>query len=192
MGRSEREIIGLVKAGDASVFRELVVSYQERGMSLALRLLRNREDAEEALQDAFLRAFNGMKDFRMDSKFGTWFYRIVYNVCLTKLERSPKLRIVDPPAEREDGGEELPDPDSSPAGELERKDLAKILHAEIDRLPEQYRTVLSLFYFQELGYDEICEVVGLPLGTVKTHLFRARTMLYNILLRSYSSKEELL
>ncbi len=193
MAKNDQEIIKLIKAGDVSAFKELVVRYKDRGFSLALRLLKNREDAEEALQDSFLRAFRGLEDFRQDAKFGTWFYRIVYNVCLTRIERASTLPIFDPNVDDEVNELlEIPAMDASPVEELEQKELASLLQQKIKTLPEQYSVVLSLFYFQQLGYEEICDVLGLPLGTVKTHLFRARTMLYHSLMHLYSSKEQLL
>jgi len=83
----DSDITELVRSGDSRAFAELVRRYKDRALSLCLRLLKNREDAEEALQDSFVRAYNGLADFRQESKFSTWFYRIVYNNCLTRVER---------------------------------------------------------------------------------------------------------
>ena len=193
MARTDLEIIELVHAGDSSVFRELVLRYQDRGFSLAMRLLRNREDAEEALQDAFIRAYNGLGGFRQDAKFGTWFYRIVYNVCLTRIDRTRTFPTQETVADvDEDIALEVAGDGPTPIDELEQRELAVFVRTEVGKMPDHYRVVLSLFYLQELSCEEIGEVVGLPVGTVKTHLFRARSVLHNQLSRSFTGKELLL
>ncbi len=87
MTRSDQELIAEIQSGRTASFRDLVERHKDRAFTLAIRLLKQRTDAEEALQDAFLRAFQGLEDFRGDAKFSTWFYRILYNVCLTRLGR---------------------------------------------------------------------------------------------------------
>jgi RNA polymerase sigma-70 factor (ECF subfamily) len=175
MALTDNELIARIRGGDRQSFSLLVDRYKDRGMTLAMRILKNREDAEESLQDAFVRAFGALGKFEGHAKFATWFYRIVYNVCLTKLGQQKRRREtldVDPePAELEDIG------GLDPHEILESKDMLGVLQKIIARLPERYASIVSLFYFQELSYDEICGVSGLPIGTVKTHLFRARAMI---------------
>jgi len=145
-------------------------------MSLALRLLRNREEAEEAIQDAFIRAYNALNSFEGSSQFGTWFYRILYNVCLTRLSHRAKQSL----ESEYDDEREYENTDQSVPGwtdEFEMSDLMSFVKKTIDSLPAKYSAIVSLFYFQELSYDEIARVTELPIGTVKTHLFRARTLL---------------
>ena len=186
---SDDEIIALLRKGERRHFATLIGRYRERGFSLALRILRNREDAEEALQDAFVRAHNGLADFEGASTFGTWFYRILYNVCMTSLGKRKKEAMFD---EAEAGG--LPDPGGEPelpgdhAG-VEMRDLVSCVGAVLSKLPAKYSSMISMFYVQELTYAEIAGVTGLPEGTVKTHLFRARALLQKEVLRELRNEK---
>lgn len=176
MRLSDDEVIKNIFGGEKRQFAELVDRYKDKAMTLAVRMVKNREDAEEIVQDAFLRAYRGLGKFQGNAMFSTWMYRIVYNLCLTKIGKYRK----DPDFVDIDDGEEIYLADEqaiNPHTKLESKDLVALVRTIIDRMPEQYSSILSLFYFQELSYGEICEVTGLPLGTVKAHLFRARNML---------------
>jgi RNA polymerase sigma-70 factor (ECF subfamily) len=179
MRLSDDDIIAGLRKGDRQLFGLLVGRYKDRGFSLALRILRRREEAEEALQDAFVRAYNGLGNFEGTSSFGTWFYRILYNVCMTALSRNNRRAGV---VEFDDTS--TPDPAAEPVGEgdyagVEMRDLMEHVVSALDRLPPKYASVISMFYVQELSYPEIAEVTGMPVGTVKTHLFRGRLMLQN-------------
>jgi RNA polymerase sigma-70 factor (ECF subfamily) len=146
-------------------------------MTLAVRLVGGREDAEEILQDAFLRAFRGLDQFRGDAKFSTWFYRIVYNLCMTRVSRRRGM------TERlEDWDSQLLDAlhtgDTTSALErLEEDELQGILVSEIEKLPEKFKTPITLFYVQEMSYEDIAVTLNQPIGTVKTNLFRGRGLL---------------
>ena len=148
-------------------------------MALAVRMMRNHQDAEEALQDAFVRAYKALPRFEGRSSFGTWFYRIVYNVCSSALERRGTDVYVSLQNDSDEvgGTVELPSEDLPPDLQLESSEAEKIVHEEVERLPEAYASTFTLFVVQEMSYDEIVEVTGLPLGTVKARLFRARMML---------------
>jgi RNA polymerase sigma-70 factor (ECF subfamily) len=189
MHLSDDEIIARLRKGEKRHFATLVERYTDRGFSLALRLLGNREDAEEALQDAFVRALNGLAGFEGASSFGTWFYRILYNVCMTSLGKRKKESLVG-----DAGGEGLPDPAAEPElpgdyNGLELRDLISLVGSAVRRLPVKYASMISMFYFQELSYAEIAEVTGLPGGTVKTHLFRARLLLQKEVLAELSHEK---
>lgn len=176
MHLSDDEIINNIRGGAKHQLAQLVDRYKDQAMTLVVRMLKNREDAEEVVQDAFVRAYNGLDKFEGNAKFSTWLYRIVYNLCLTKISKQRKL----PQSVDIDDGEEIHFADEQaidPHMELESKDVVALIRRIIERMPERYSSILSLFYFQELSYDEICEVTQLPLGTVKAHLFRARNML---------------
>jgi len=185
MPTSDIEIIGKVRSGARHHFAALVDRYKDRAMTLSVRMLRNRQDAEEATQDAFVRAYNALDKFEGTAKFGTWFYRIVYNVCLTKLgRRNGEFALIEYDDEMEYSsgpGVGLNGANSAQNGsftrDLETRDMIGFVRSLIEKLPPKYATILSLFYFQELSHEEICEVTQLPLGTVKVHLFRARALL---------------
>ncbi|MCI0707082.1 MAG: sigma-70 family RNA polymerase sigma factor [Ignavibacteriae bacterium] len=176
MANPDYETIQRILAGEKRAYAELIDRHKDRAMTLALRMLKNREDAEEALQDAFVRAFNALSRFEWKSSFFTWFYRIVYNVCATVLSRrgDESFSSVD---DDEGVTGELPSLDKLPDTDYEGLEFRRIVQREIDRLPPVYASVLTLFLIQDLSYDEIVEATGLPLGTVKVRLFRARGML---------------
>lgn len=179
MVENDVDIIQLVRSGDRKAFSRLVDRHKDRAMALAVRMLRDRQDAEEALQDAFIRAFNALPRFEGRSSFATWFYRIVFNVCSSALERRGTDVHVPLQAETDEGvGHlELASDDLPPDLALESLEAQRIVAEEIERLPEAYASTFTLFVVQELSYEEIVDVTGLPLGTVKARLFRARSML---------------
>lgn len=147
-------------------------------MTLAVRMLKDRREAEEALQDAFMRAFRALPGFQLKSSFSTWFYRIVFNVCSSILSRRGDERLLS--IERDDDNEtgiELTSTDDTPDIRLEHEELRSIVKSEIDKMDQEYSAVLTLFYIQDMSYEEIVDVTGLPIGTVKNRLFRARNVL---------------
>ena len=145
-------------------------------MALAMRMLKNRHDAEEAIQDSFVRAFNALPRFEWKSSFSTWFYRIVYNVCATNLSKKKNEFSVSL-EEDENHPLELPSDEALPDAAYESSEFQNIVLEEIEKLPQAYASILTLFLVQDMSYEEIVEVAGVPLGTVKNRLFRARTML---------------
>lgn len=147
-------------------------------MTLALRIVGVRSEAEELVQDAFLRAFRSLDQFRGDSRFSTWFYRIVYNVCMTRIRRRPRAgQMQDLNDEALLDVESSFDEDPSVLERLENEEVLGILHEELGGLPEKFKLALTLFYVQELSYDEMASVLEIPLGTVKTNLSRGRVLL---------------
>ncbi|HEV8537991.1 MAG TPA: sigma-70 family RNA polymerase sigma factor [Bacteroidota bacterium] len=176
MSLSDSEIVDSVRGGKKHDYARLVERYEDKAFTLCVRILKNREDAEEAAQDAFVRAYNALGKFEGTAKFGTWFYRIVYNVCLTRLG---KRRDEFQSTEYVDG--EVHDDVLTPGGSLERdietKDMVQFVKRIVEILPEKYSAILTLYYLHELSHEEICEVTRLPLGTVKVRLFRARALL---------------
>jgi RNA polymerase sigma-70 factor (ECF subfamily) len=171
----ERERVRRAQTGDAEAFAGLVMEHQRFVYHLALRALGSPQDAEDVAQEAFVRAWLALPNFRGQARFQTWLYRIVTNLCYNRL---PRLR-------REMtalGDEEMPDiPDEAsgagPLSSLEAEERRRFLHQAIERLPENYRLLVTLRFQQELSYEEIASVTSLPLGTVKTGLFRARARL---------------
>jgi len=175
MSADERTIIERILAGDTRAFVVLVERHQARAMTLAVRMLKNREDAEEALQDAFLRAYGSLDRFRLESSFATWLYRIIFNVCSTRL-RGRSHDLFAEPDDRLDAAGETEET-ARPDLRLETMELHEIVRRGIEAMPSVYAGIFTLFFVQELSYEEIVEVTGIPLNTVKTRLFRARRML---------------
>jgi len=171
----EEKLVRRAQAGDSDAFAELVLEHQRFVFNLALRALGNPQDAEDLSQEAFIRAWSGLARFRRKARFQTWLYRIVMNLCYNRL---PRIR-----RELSELGDEMVDiiEDSrsqhSPAAALDAGELREYLHRQIDALPESYRILITLRFQRDLSYAEISKIVGMPLGTVKTGIFRARKQL---------------
>jgi RNA polymerase sigma-70 factor (ECF subfamily) len=190
MNDNDNEIISRILSGDARAYAELIDRHKDRAMTLAMRMLKNHADAEEALQDAFVRAFRALPRFEKKSLFSTWFYRIVFNVCSTHLSKHPRVHAESFDADDDDVMKaDEPVSDNMPDIECESAEFTAIVHEAIDAMPEQYAAVLTLFFVQDMGYEEIMDVTGLPLGTVKNRLFRARMMLQRAVLRRCGETE---
>lgn len=182
MPSSDQEIIQQILAGEKRAYAELVNRHKDKAMTLAMRMLKNRQDAEEALQDAFVRAFNALPRFEWKSSFATWFYRIVYNVCATALGKRGEEIHYSLDDDESLVQVELTSDDFIPDLQLETSEVQRTVLEVIQTLPPKYTGILTMFFIQEMGYDEIVEVTGLPLGTVKVRLFRGRTLLRNAII----------
>ena len=156
-----------LKSDMAEEFERIVREYRDKILRLSYSILRDRAAAEEMVQDVLVRVWKGLPGFRSDSSVSTWIYTITRNACLTALRRR-HLQIVslDEPAHRREA-----DKRSSEDWSIPQHPEAEEL---INRLPAIYRQVVALFYMQEKSYDEVARMVDLPVGTVKTYLFRAR------------------
>ncbi len=166
---ADDELIAAAVSGQSQAFGVLVERYERAAYHLAFRTLRDTDEAQDATQEAFFKAYRALRTFRPGAKFSTWIFTIVYRVCCDRLARRKHY-----------SDEALPDradPSAGPQEQAESADEARRLRAAIDALPEKYRTVITLFHLQNKHYEEIAEVLGLPMGTVKTHLFRAKDLL---------------
>lgn len=172
---SDNQIIDEIRRGDARKYALLIDRHKDKAFTLAVRITGDRAEAEELVQDAFLRAYRNLEQFRGDARFSTWLYRIVYNVCMTRVSRrKPHAHTVSVDESLVD----IADHDEPGADErLEDEEVQRMLVEEIQHLPEHYRTAITLFYLQEMSYEEMTDVLTLPLGTVKTNLFRGRNLL---------------
>lgn len=183
---SDHKLVARVCAGEREVFAQLVERYKSRIFHTTLRMLRNREEAEEAAQDVFIRAYRGLARFREDASFSTWIYKICYNVCLSYLERKK------PPRTDLSALEFCKSPDEdTPERQFESKEFQQFFEKAMTTLPSKQSSVLILYHSQQLSYQEIAEIMDEPINSVKTHLFRARAKLREKLLQSLP-KEELL
>ncbi|MFV8754232.1 RNA polymerase sigma factor [Nannocystaceae bacterium ST9] len=155
---------------DNAAFAELVRRHQGKVRGLLLRLTNNPTLADDLAQEVFLRAYRGLVGFEGRSRFSTWLYRIAYNVFLNHRTRTRELACL---PENYESHAAAPDNELSP----QRYDLRRDLADAVTRLPERYRAVVTLYYLEDVSYPEIAEVLDLPLGTVKTHLHRAKKLL---------------
>lgn len=135
MHKNEAAVIQKVLGGDKRAYAELVDRHKDKAMTLAMRMLKNREDAEEAIQDAFVRAFNALPRFEWKSSFSTWFYRIVYNVCATQLSRRGEDLHVSLDTGDDEKALELPSGEPLPDVQLESNEMEQIVLSEVEKLP---------------------------------------------------------
>lgn len=159
-----------LRAGEARAFEELVRGYQHRVFGVALRMLGNRAEAEEAAQEVFLRVHRAIGEFRGEAKLSTWLYAITSRLCLTRLAAGER-RVA---REGEETLARLADGHATPAAEAERSELEAALHRAIAELPEERRIVVVLRDLEGLAYEEIAEALEMPVGTVRSRLHRAR------------------
>jgi len=170
----DRALVKAAQRGDHEAFSALVMRHQRYVYNLAYRLLQDAHEAQDLAQEAFLRAWQALETFRAESKFTTWLYRIVANLCYNRL---PGLRRQIAQGDVEAMAALILAEGHSPASSVEAADQIAWLHQQVEALPVKYRLVITLFYLQEMSYQEIAETLDVPLGTVKTHLFRAREQL---------------
>lgn len=158
-----------LRRGDPRAFEALVIAYQHRVFGVALRMLRNRAEAEEVAQEVFLRVHRAIGDFRGEAKLSTWLYAIASRLCLNRLA-SGERRMA---RAGEESLERLR-ADADPAAHVERGELEAALQRAIDELPEERRIVVVLRDMEGLAYEEIAAALELPLNTVRSRLHRAR------------------
>ena len=177
----EEKWIAAAREGDHGAFEELVLLYEKRVLALTQRMCGNPEDAAEAAQEAFLAAWQGLKNFRGDSSFSTWLYRLSSNACVDLLRREGRRQAA-VSLDGEDLNLDIPSPIPSPQEEAERRELREQIEAGLRALPPEYRAVLVLREMQQLRYDEIAHVLELDVGTVKSRISRGRKRLRSFLL----------
>ncbi|MBP6963562.1 MAG: sigma-70 family RNA polymerase sigma factor [Armatimonadetes bacterium] len=181
MRRDESAIIQRCKQGDLSAFDELVRLYEKQVYSFAYRLTGNYDDANDISSEAFVKVFNSINTFRGDANFSTWLFRVVTNLYLDERKRSKAhLNVpLDEYIDLEESTVTRQIEDSSPGPEqlLEQMERAEALNALIQQLPDYQRAMVLLYHTQGRSYEDIAEIMGLPIGTVKSRLNRARLSL---------------
>jgi RNA polymerase sigma-70 factor (ECF subfamily) len=182
--RDESRMIASILAGDVQLFHELIRPYERRVYAMALSFLRNEADAEDAAQEAFLKAFRNLASFRGDAKFGTWLVSIALNEARSRIRRrdAVKMESLDEP---DDDGQTSPallrDWKEIPSEALERKEVRFLLHKAITALPLIYREVFQLRDIEQLSVNEAAQALGITVSSVKVRLHRARMMLQKAL-----------
>jgi len=173
-------IIEQVVAGNKSLFAQLIDRYSAMAFTIACRILVNREDAEEAVQDAFVKVYEHLGNFRQKSKFSTWLYRIVYNTAVSHARnRKPFLQDLDVMAFQ------MPDTSSSDGlvYGFTTDEASELVGKMMALLPEEDRVIVTLYYLNESGIDEIHAITGLSKANIKVRLFRARKKIQECMAR---------
>lgn len=181
----ESELIEKIKHGNTDAFSQLVKIYEKKAFNFAYRMLSDREEAEDATQEAFLRVFNKIDTFCGNSSFSTWFYTILNNICLDilrKRSRSINTVSINQSADDEDEFElQVEDNSPGPYEQLQKKTAKEILEEGIALLSDEHRTVIVMRDINGLEYEDIGKILGISLGTVKSRISRARLALRKIL-----------
>lgn len=182
----ERELITRAKAGDESCFEQLIIGCKTRAYNIALRYMRNEDDALDVLQESFIKVFRHLSSFKEESSFDTWVYRIVVNTCNDMLRKNSNLKKTDSlyqcSGDDDERMTELPDKSPTPEEALEQKEKAQLILKALERLTPEQKEIVILRDIQGFAYEEISEVLECSLGTVKSRINRARLRLREILL----------
>ncbi len=180
---TDQELAARARAGDQSAFERLMLDNQNKVYSLALRMAGDRAEAEDLTQEAFLKAWQGLRSFQGDSAFSTWLYRLTATVCIDYLRRKKRRLEVETAESLEDAPPwaEPADPAQDPHRQLERSELKRAVARGLTALPDHHRQALVLRELCGLSYQEISEKLGLDLGTVKSRIARARLALRKLL-----------
>nr|WP_156829068.1 RNA polymerase sigma factor SigW [Cohnella laeviribosi] len=176
----ETRLARLARKGDQRAFAEIVELYKDKLFHLANRMMSNRQEAEDIVQETFLRVYKHLDRYDENQKFSTWIYRIATNLCIDRLRKRRPVYSLDAESsdhEGLDGYAMMPSDDRTPESELLLSETQRIIHETIETLPLKYRAVMALRYFQDMSLQEISEVLEMPVTTVKTRVHRGREFL---------------
>jgi len=182
----DQDLVRAFQAGDKAAFDKLVIKHKDRIFSLCYWFLGDKQEANDSAQETFIKAYQSLRKFRFESAFFTWLYRIAANTCKNRLKsldyrQKKRMVYVDNPGETEDKKPitEIHDELCSPMKELEKKERMLLIQNAISSLPVDQRTVVVLRDIEGLSYEEVSDLTGWNLGTVKSKLSRARLQLRN-------------
>lgn len=181
----EKELVSEIRSGNTKAFSDLVDRYKDLVFTLSIRMLGNREEAEEAAQDIFVKVYRSLPRFKGDSKISTWIYRIAYNSCLDRIKKMKKTRVQT----------DLDHLDQMAYVEMEtvldrmvREERQEWIGRCLAKLSAEDAGILTLFYFEEKNLQEMEETTNLPVNTLKVRLFRARKKLA-VIMEKHLNKE---
>lgn len=184
MKSSNSELIKKAIEGDEASYKELLENYRGAIFNLLYKMVRSREETEDLVQEAFIKAFRALPSFNEEYAFSTWLYKIAINNCIDHMRKKRlKTYSMNKPLQSKDGEveREFPDTSMSPDKNLLADERSKMIEAAIDGLPENYKIAIVLRHSEERSYEEIAQILNIPLGTVKARIFRAREMLKKML-----------
>ena len=185
---SDQEIVALAKEGREAAYRELIRRYERPVFSLILRMVRDRQLAEDLAQETFIKALNAIASYRPEFKFSSWIFKIANNAAIDQLRRREVDTLSIDGAPNATSAEDIEatalqvgDRGESPLAELEARELGSHIEQAIARLRPEYRSCIMLRHVEGMAYEEIAQLLDLPLGTVKTYIHRARHELRDML-----------
>ena len=178
-------VLKATKYNDQQAFSDLMDRYKDSIYFMLLKMVNNKDDAEDLTIEAFGKAFNSLKQYTPNYAFSTWLFKIASNNCIDFLrKKKKKIMSIDNSIENKDGDEiaiELKSDARTPEQETIRDQKIEVMRTYVKKLKPRYETLVEMRYFKEMSYEEISTELGLPLGTVKAQLFRAREFLYNLM-----------
>ena len=180
MNELETRLARLSLKGDQQAFTELVGLYQDKLFYMAFRMLNNRQESEDVVQETFLRVYRNLDRFDETMKFSTWIYRIATNLCIDRLRKRKVVYSLDADSSEHeglDGYSMIPSDNRTPETELLLTDTQRIIHQAIESLPPKYKTVMTLRYLQDMSLQEVSDVLDMPVTTIKTRVHRGREFL---------------
>jgi len=183
--RYDYKLVQAAIKGDQKAYADLMDRYRDSIYFLLLKMINNRDDAEDLMIEAFGKAFKNLHQYTPNFAFSTWLFKIASNNCIDFIRKKKKRLVsIDKKYENDEGGEltiSLRSQMLDPEEKIVKKQKISLLRDVVENLKPRYRTLVELRYFKELSYEEIAQHLDIPLGTVKAQLFRAREFLYNIL-----------
>ena len=182
--QNDDQLIARTLAGETDAFGALIRKYQMRLYNSMVHFLRNESEAEDVVQDAFMLALTKLDSFKGNSQFYTWLYRIAHNAAISKLRRKRPTVSLDRRSSGEAGEEsrlEMPGDEPAPSERMEQQERAATLMRAMEKLSHEHRSILILREMEAMDYEAISDVLQLPVGTVRSRLHRARTMLRELL-----------
>ena len=191
---TDRHLVKMVLKGDTSAFETIITNTQGLVIKIVYKMIENNLDREDLIQEIYLKAYYKLSSFTFKSKLSTWIGAISYNTCINFLEKKkiPIIQIYDNEVNELGNVEErslmrffINETDDY----MLKKERTQILQAEIEKLSPVYKTLITLFHNEELSYDEISKITGLPKGTLKSYLHRARKLLRDNLLNIYNKED---
>ncbi|MBU8920388.1 MAG: sigma-70 family RNA polymerase sigma factor [Bacteroidales bacterium] len=183
MKKEDANLVERCLKGDEKAFEELLVKYRGPVFSICMRMVKNPMDAEDLAQDVFIRTFNVLDRYNPSYPFSSWLYRITSNLCIDFIRRRKSGVVsLDEPVSGSDGemSRQIPADTIDPDREMENREMMEVLEQAIADLPEHYRIIVILRHQEQLSYEEISDNLGIPLGTVKARIHRARNMIKEI------------
>ncbi|WP_108425779.1 RNA polymerase sigma factor [Flagellimonas amoyensis] len=182
---NEKELINKIRNGNTVAFSDLVDGHKDLVYTLCIRMLGNREDAEEVSQDVFIKVFTALRNFKGDSKLSTWIYRIAYNACLDRLKRTKKERMRVEVDHLKGSAFSVMD---NALDRMVQEERSVLINSCLAALPAEDASILTLFYFEEKNLLEMEKVLDLSANTIKVRLFRARKKLAAIMERKFDKE----
>jgi RNA polymerase sigma-70 factor, ECF subfamily len=185
--QEDEMLVSRAQTGDHSAYNALVRKHEQRAYKFAFRLTRDPEEAADVVAEAFVRVFNALPNFKGQSTFTTWLYRILTN-CFLDLKKKDKGKYnlsLDASLQTDESEvhRQLEDPNASPQQDAERAERERRMQRAVHRLPEYQRALVVMYHAEQMSYDEIAAALDLPVGTVKSRLNRARVTLKELLSR---------